>query len=913
MAEFDEELYGIDDATEFLAHYGIKRRSGRYPWGSGKDPYQRTGDFLAIVERIKSEGWHETPEEIKDAFGMSTTEYRRMIRLAKHERRNRQIAHIQSALGDEKSVSQIGRELGINESSVRSLMNKNTETNKNKAEKTAERLKEILKEKGMIDVGAGVERELGISRETLEEAILIMELDDYNAYPMGVKQMTAVRQRTPSVVLANPDVPYADVYKRIGEVGTVEDYHSDDGGLTFRKTQYPASIDSSRVKIRYADEKDSNGNPGIDKDGFIEIRRGVEDLDLGASRYAQVRILVDGTHYIKGMAAYSDDIPDGVDIVFNTNKKAGTPMTDVLKGIKTEDPNNPFGAAIKAGGQTMYIGKDGKQHLSPINKLKEEGDWESMSSTLSQQFLAKQPIQTIKKQLGLTYADYMDEYAEIMTITNPLIKKKALEDFGDSLDAACVTLKAKALPKQKTAVLIPMPHLKDGEIYDPNHENGEQVCLIRFPHGGQFEIPVLTVNNRNQKSRKILPPDVRDAVGVPKAAAEQLSGADFDGDHVLVLPLNGSVRIRTKKVLKGLENFDDKMEYPYVEGIRTMRKSEVQREMGMISNLITDMTLQGASETDLTNAVRHSMVIIDAHKHKLNYKQSELDHNIAELRKRYQTWTDEEGRQHEGGASTLLSRRKQNVPVPERKYTGRINPETGEREYYETGRTYVDKKGKTQVAMTDMARIHTVRDAHEISTGTAEEAAYADYINQLKALANRARKDSLSTGKHEYSPEARKEYQTQVDSLKAKIDTAAKNAPRERYANRLANMRLKAILDANPDMSKADIKKQTQRLMTEAREEVSASGRTSKFDVTDIEWEAIQKGAVSSNVLSDILRYANEDRITELSRPHTQRGMTANQEAKAQRMAKSGYTIAEIAEALGKSTSTISKVLSGGE
>ena len=77
--------------------------------------------------------------------------------------------------------------------------------------------------------------------------------------------------------------------------------------------------------VRYADDVGSDGVKGIEKDGVIELRRGVEDLDLNGNRYAQVRILVDGTHYLKGMAVYSDDMPDGVDVVFNTNKKKGTP------------------------------------------------------------------------------------------------------------------------------------------------------------------------------------------------------------------------------------------------------------------------------------------------------------------------------------------------------------------------------------------------------------------------------------------------------------------------------------------------------------------------------------------------------------------------------------------------------------
>ena len=35
---------------DVLMHYGMPRRSGRYPWGSGDDPYQHGKDFLSRVD-----------------------------------------------------------------------------------------------------------------------------------------------------------------------------------------------------------------------------------------------------------------------------------------------------------------------------------------------------------------------------------------------------------------------------------------------------------------------------------------------------------------------------------------------------------------------------------------------------------------------------------------------------------------------------------------------------------------------------------------------------------------------------------------------------------------------------------------------------------------------------------------------
>ena len=100
------------------------------------------------------------------------------------------------------------------------------------------------------------------------------------------------------------------------------------------------------------------------------------------------------------MAIYSDDLPPGVDVRFNTNKKKGTPTRDVLKKI-SQDPDNPFGSLIKAGGQSYFIDKDGNRQLSLINKRAEEGDWGDWSDSLPSQFLSKQPQELIQKQLNL--------------------------------------------------------------------------------------------------------------------------------------------------------------------------------------------------------------------------------------------------------------------------------------------------------------------------------------------------------------------------------------------------------------------------------------------------------------------------------------------------------------------------------
>lgn len=888
---------------DILMHYGVKRRSGRYPWGSGDNPYQHGGDFLARVEELQRLG--KTEKQIADELHLSTTDLRMQVRVAKHERRALQADHARSLREDGKTLDEIASILGYaNDSSVRALLNENTAANKNKAQATAEILKKELAEKGAIDVGTGVERQLGVSTGVLQEALFILETEGYNRYGVGVPQVNDPKKRTITPVISVPEIDQREVYQNLDLVKSVGDYHSTDGGESWDKREYPASIDSSRVKILYGDEG------GALKDGVIEIRRGVADLDLGDSHYAQVRILVDGTHYLKGMAMYSDNMPDGADIVFNTNKHTGTPKMDVLKKIQ-DDPDNPFGALIKANGQSHYIDADGNEKLSAINKLKEEGDWDKMSKNLSSQFLSKQPIQLIKKQLDLTYADAADEFSEICSLNNPTVKRKLLLDFADECDSAAVHLKAAALPRQSTQVILPLNAMKETEIFAPNYRDGEKVVLIRYPHGGTFEIPELTVNNKNPTAVSVLGKNIRDAVGINPKVAERLSGADFDGDQVVVIPTGGRVKIQSTPALKDLKDFDPKTDYSTEgkTGVRLLAKgAATQRQMGEISNLITDMTLKGATEPEIARAVKHSMVVIDAAKHKLDYRQSEKDNGIAELKKKYQGFDDETG--HHGGASTLLSRRKQDVEVPERQGSGVIDPLTGKVVYKESGRTYVDPRtGKTVAATTKVKRILAVDDVRSMSSGTLQEEAYADYANKMKDLANKARLEYKATPTLKRSASAAKAFEPEVNRLMAALKVAQLNAPLEREAQRIANARVKAKVQANNITDKDEISKIRRAAISDARNSTGASGKRTRITISDGEWTAIQSGAISDTTLSEILRYAEPKTVRERATPRRTTQLSDARISRIKAMANSGHTNAEIAEALGISTSAVSKYL----
>lgn len=897
---------------DILMHYGVKRRSGRYPWGSGDNPYQHGGDFLSRVEELQRLGKSE--KEIANEMGLSTTDFRMQVRVAKHERRALQADRARSLREDGKTLDEIASILGYaNDSSVRALLNENTASNKNKARATAEILKKELAEKGALDVGAGVERELGISAGVLQEALFILETEGYNRYGVGVPQVNDPKKRTITPVISIPEIDQREVYQNLDLVKSIGEYHSTDGGDSWDKREYPASIDSSRVKILYGDEG------GALKDGVIELRRGVADLDLGNSHYAQVRILVDGTHYLKGMAMYSDDMPDGVDIVFNTNKHSGTPKMDVMKPIQS-DPDNPFGAFIKANGQSYYPDPNGKyidpetgerRSLSAINKLKEEGDWDKMSKNLSSQFLSKQPLQLIRKQLDLTYADAADEFAVICSLTNPTVKRKLLLEFADECDSAAVHMKAAALPRQNTQVLLPLTCMKENEVYAPNYKDGEKLAIIRYPHGGTFEIPILTVNNKNPSAIAILGKNIQDAIGINPKVAERLSGADFDGDQGVTVPTGGKVKIQSTPALKDLEGFDPKTAYSTEgkTGVRLLSKgAATQRQMGEISNLITDMTLKGAPESEIARAVKHSMVVIDAAKHKLDYRQSEKDNGIAELKKKYQGYTDEDGKER-GGASTLLSRRKQTVDAPERQGSGVIDPKSGKVVYKESGRTYIDPKtGKTVKATTKVSRIEAVDDVRKLSSGTPQEELYAAHSNRMKALANQARLEYKATPTLKRSASAAQAYEPEVNRLMAALHLAQLNAPREREAQRIANAQVKAKVQANNITDKDEISKIRRSAISNARVATGANGKKTRITISDREWAAIQAGAISDTTLSEILRYTEPKTVKERAAPRATTQLSQARINRIKAMAGS-YTNEEIAEALGISSSAVSKYL----
>lgn len=894
-----------------LMHYGTPRHSGRYPWGSGENPYQSSTGFYGMAKQLKSDGMSD--KEIAESFGMSTREYKSAYSNAKNEVRAANRAEALRLKDKGYSNTAIGKRMGVNESTVRSWMDEDIAERSSISKNTAKALKSAVDDKKYIDIGGGVENQMGISRTALDNAVKMLKDEGYTVHYIQTEQL-GTGHKTSIKVLAPPDTTYSEVWNHKADI-EFPGFHSEDKGRTIDKIGKPVSISSKRIKINYAEEG------GKDKDGVIELRRGVDDISLGKAKYAQVRIAVDGTHYLKGMAMYRDDMPDGVDIIFNTNKAKGTPMlgekdNSVLKPMK-KDQDNPFGATIKGErelilAQRYYTDKNGKRQQSALNIVNEEGDWNTWRKSLSSQMLSKQSPMLAKKQLKLAYDLKQDEFDSIMKLENPVIRQQLLDKFADGCDSAAVHLKAAGLPRQASKVILPFPSMKENEVYAPSFRDGEEVVLIRYPHGGTFEIPRLKVNNKVPDAKKTLH-NAQDAIGINAKVAERLSGADFDGDTVLVIPTS-TAKIKTSKPLDGLKDFDPQRDYKAYPGMPEVKGSgfNKQQQMGNVSNLITDMTIKGATPDELARAVRHSMVIIDAEKHNLNYKQSAIDNNIAELKKKYQGGSNR-------GASTIISRASATAYVPVRKEITNTKYMTddekkryskGEKIYRETGETYISKKtGKEVKRISKSTKMAETSDANTLSSGYLIETVYSEHANKLKALANKARAESRSTEYIPYSKEAHVKYKDQVDSLNSKLNIALKNRPLERKAQLIANAKVKNVYAANPDMDSDDLKKLKGRCLTEARLQTGASKQQIKIEPK--EWEAIQAGAISTNKLKSIVQNSDLDVLKQLAMPREMRGVTPAQESRIKVLESRGYTLAEIADAVGVSTGTITNVLQG--
>lgn len=930
-----------------LMHIGTMNQSGRYKRGSGEDPYQSGRELIGAISKLEKQGLTEV--EIARGLGFKSTQELRSKKSNAKLEIAKQRFHDATAMRERgMSYTAIAEKLGMaNESSVRALLATKSSVDGTSvsnykaklADNTRAMLVKSVEEKKYIDIGAGVEHQLGISPTVMKNAVQKLKDEGYEIHYLKVDQ-PGTGEKTSMKVLTAPGVPWSEVAKNQHQVALMNAY-TEDRGRTWLGIEKPAYVSRKEVVIKY----DEDG--GTERDGLIEVRRGIPMTSMGDARYVQARVAVEGDMYMKGMVVYSDDLPPGVNFRYNVNKKKGTPDEKVFKPMKrlkqledgSDDPNspvdddNPFGATIK---QRHYVDTDGTPKLSPLNIVNEEGDWDKWSKNLPSQMLSKQSTGLAKQQLNATIERRQKEFDEIMSLTNPAVKEKLLLDFSDGADAAAVHLKAAAMPRQGTHVILPFPKMKENEVYAPNFRDGERVVLVRFPHAGQFEIPELIVNNKYAEARKTLG-NAKDAIGISHKVAERLSGADFDGDTALVIP-NNNRAIKTMAPLDALNDFDPKALYKLPDDAPRMSSKTKGTEMGRISNLITDMSMKGANPDELARAARHSMVVIDAEKHHLDYKQSEKDHRIPELKAKFQGGATK-------GASTLISRSTSEARVDNYK-DGGIDKETGKKIKIRIGDTYIDRRtgeeriyegdtykeqkkvkagqkyrdpetGTMKVATEDIyvdtgktiSRQHKsqkmaeVDDAFELSSGSPMETVYANHANKLKDMANKARKEMVNLEMIPYSPAAKKVYAKEVQELDAALKKAQSNAPRERQAILLANKIIAMKKADKPEMDNAELKKIKGQALDEARFRTGA--HKDRIVLTDKQWEAIQAGSISTNKLKQILLNADSDRVKELATPRSKEGISTIKEARAKAMLQSGATPAEVADALGVSVSTI--------
>lgn len=874
-------------------HYGVARKSGRYPYGSGEDPHQGSRDFLSQYEPLKAKGLGQ--KEIANKLGMNTRQLRDNITWARAEEKSYNTTRAKEWDAEGVTGVEIGKRLGVSEATVRNYLSEKTPVEKARStqlDNISDALKSGVDRTGYLDVGVGVERQLGVSRTKFNTVVnKMVESGEYYIHPVHVLRLsdpTRTKYTTVKVLTKDPDVKSTSDNKNL--IRPLDSW-SDDGAMSLSKMKPPEMINLDRIHIRYKEDG------GADKDGLIELRPGVKDLDLGTSKYAQVRIGAGDNLYLKGMAAYANDkFPEGKDIIFNTNKAKGTPVEKTLKKMEmtpneTDDPSFMFGSSIV-------------RQKGALNVVREQGEWETWSSKMSSQFLSKQPLALIKDRLDDTYSSLRKELDEISSMTNPIVKAHLLNSessgFIGSLDKKASHLKAKGLPNTKSHVLMPFPDMKPNEIYATRYKDGDRVVLVRHPHGGTFEIPDLVVNNKHPGARKMLG-DSPDAVGINPSVAEKLSGADFDGDTALVIP-NNNGQIKTKRSLKELSNFDPKALYTRDYETISSRTKEIQ--MGVVSNLINDMTIKDASDSEIARAVKHSMVVIDAEKHKLDWKQSSRDNTIPALIKKYQTHIHPDTGKVSRGASTLISRSKQKIDISQHE-TAR---DLAKDKVANDGR--VLKKGLTPSEIAKKLKISEsqVKDYLQGAEFTPDKYAsdypqdrlYLHFIKNVQKLKNDALKIDKTIEFPAYSKEAAKVYYDEVQSLNRKLHVALLNAPKERQAQILTNKLYYSNL--RKDMDKDDKKKLRARSSAQAR--VAVGAKKTAIEITDMEWEAIQARAISNTKLKEILTNADMDIVRRHATPR-ERKLDGGKVSRAKTLLSNGYTYAQVAEVMGVSTSTL--------
>ena len=192
-----------------ILHYGVKRRSGRYPWGSGKEGYQRDS-ILGRVYDLRDQGKNE--KEIAKDLGMNTSQLRSAIALANEHEKQSIMDTINSMKADGFSNTDIAKKTGLAESTVRYNLSKKDSVKRNQINKTAESLKSSIEDTPYLDIGSGVELQMGISRQKLKAAVEDLKSQGYYEHEIYVPQIGNEGKWTTTKVLTKE--PSLDIVKQ---------------------------------------------------------------------------------------------------------------------------------------------------------------------------------------------------------------------------------------------------------------------------------------------------------------------------------------------------------------------------------------------------------------------------------------------------------------------------------------------------------------------------------------------------------------------------------------------------------------------------------------------------------------------------------------------------------------------------
>ena len=268
-------------SDDVLKHYGMPRRSGRYPWGSGENPYQRTGLFKGWVKDQKAAGISAkdiadvakdagcsneiilrslksakySPAEIMTAMDLNSSRYRAIDSIGSEEEKAERDALIRQYITvDQMSDTAIGKAMGLNESTIRSIRSKLDDDEKKGNMQTAEALKEALdrSEAGMLDIGKGSEYYIGVSRTRLKNAVAILQEQGYNVQYDKVNQPFSGEQ-TSLMILTKNDKDWKDVHNNLDKITPLGDFYCEDGSNGILKVKAPTSIDSKRFPHVFVD------------------------------------------------------------------------------------------------------------------------------------------------------------------------------------------------------------------------------------------------------------------------------------------------------------------------------------------------------------------------------------------------------------------------------------------------------------------------------------------------------------------------------------------------------------------------------------------------------------------------------------------------------------------------------------